>query len=120
MDLNIKGVLKGAAISLLITAILIFVLALLSYFTHIGENTVTICAYASVMVGIFIGSVLVSIGVQAKRLLHVIIMCTIYAVVLSSLSVVLNGSLTFNAHMAAVIGGMFAAALFGAIIGSRS
>lgn len=119
MGINIKGVLKGALISVLITLVQIFILALIAYFTRAGENVITIGAYASIIIGSLAGSVLVALSAPNKRFIHVMLSCAVYTLALVGVSFALNGAVMFNAHMAAVIGGIFAAALLGLILGNR-
>ena len=119
MGINLRSVIKGAVFSLLTTLVLIFILSLLSYFTSISENVITICAYASVIAGILIGSFILSKSVENKKLLNSAVMCAIYCAVLIAASFAFNGGISFNAHTAAIIGGIFASAFLGTLVGSR-
>ena len=119
MGINIKGVIKGALISVLLAFLLIMVLSLVSYFTSAGENVITICAYGSVILGSLAGSAIVAMGAPEKKMIHVLLVCALYTCVLAAVSAVMNGSVSFNAHTAAVIGGIFASAFVGLLIGSR-
>lgn len=119
MGVNIKGVLKGAAISVVITLLLVFILSLVAYFSKVGETVLTIAAYASVIIGSLAGAVLVALSAPEKKFVHVMLACAVYTLVLVGASFALGGGITFNAHMAAVIGGIFAAAFLGLILGNR-
>lgn len=117
MGIHIKGVIKATVFSLLITFAVIFILALLAFFTSISENVLLGCAYGAVGVGVLLGAILVSKAVQQKALIHALLMCIIYAVVLTGISFVLNGMPMFNSRLALIIIGIFATGFLGSIIG---
>ncbi len=117
MGINFKGVLKGTLFSVIITFIIIFILSLLSYFSSIGENIITIGVYASVIIGVLLGSIAVAKGAPQKAFLHVMLLCLIYVLLLIGVSWIINGTIVFNSHFLTVVGGAFAAGFLGLIIG---
>ena len=63
MGINFKGVIKGTIFAILVTFVIILILALLSYFTGIDETIITTGAYASVIIGVILGT----IGYQKRQ-----------------------------------------------------
>ena len=118
MSVNIKAVLRGSAISLALTAAIIFIFALLAYFTQISDGVITIGAYSAVILGVMCGSALIAHGAPEKKMAHVALMCAVFTAVLIALSFILNGRIAFNAHTAGILGGIIAAAFLGAVIGN--
>lgn len=119
MSVNIKAVLKGAGVSLIITILAIFILSVLAYFTDINDTAVTVSAYVAVIIGIMTGSFIMARVAPTKKLLYVILVCAVFTLVLLILSMLLNGRVLLKAHTAGLIGGIFAASLLGAVIGNR-
>lgn len=117
MGINFKGVLKGTLFSVIITFIIIMILALLSYFTKIGETVITAGVYASVIISVLFGSIVTAKVASQKAFLHVMLLCLIYVMILIGVSWLVNGTLVFNSHFFAMIGGTFAAGFLGLIIG---
>lgn len=118
MSVNLKGVIKGTVFSILVTFVIIFILSLLSYFTHISETVITTCVYASVIVGVLMGTIAVSKAASGKVFIHAMIVCVLYLVVLVGISAIINKGISFNLHLLAITGGVFAAGFLGSVIGS--
>lgn len=119
MSVNIKAVLKGSAISLAITIVILFVLSVLAYFTNLSDTIVIVGAYAAIILGVMTGAVLISRGAPEKKLMHVALLCSVFTAVLVAVSFIMNGGITFNGHTAGIVGGIVGAAFLGAIIGNR-
>ncbi|MBQ8300368.1 MAG: TIGR04086 family membrane protein [Clostridia bacterium] len=117
MGINFKGVLKCTLFSVIITFIIILILALLSYFTRVGETVITVGVYASVIIGVLLGSIAVAKAAPQKAFLHVMLLCLIYVLLLIGISWIINGTIVFNSHFLAVVGGAFGAGFLGLIIG---
>lgn len=117
MGISIKSVLKGGLFAVIITFIIIMILALLSYFTQVGENVITVGIYAAVIVGVLLGSVAVSKAAEHNALLHALLVCVLYFLVLVGVSVLANGGFVFNTRFITVAGAVIAAGLLGCIIG---
>ncbi len=118
MSVNLKGVIKGTIFAVLITFVIIFVLALLSYFTHVGETLITTLVYASVVIGVLMGTIAVSKAATGKIFIHAMLVCVLYLLILIGVSAIINKGITFNSHMLAIAGGTFAAGFLGSVIGS--
>lgn len=117
MGVNMKSIIKCALLSLIVTFVFILILACLSYFTDISESVITIGVYAAMALGVILGSVAVSRGAEHKVLIHAIILCVIYAVILVCVSLIINGGIQLNLHTAVVIAGIFMAGLLGCRLG---
>ena len=57
MGINFKGVIKGTIFAILVTFVIILILALLAYFTGIDETIITTGGYASVIIGVILGTI---------------------------------------------------------------
>ncbi|MCH5210942.1 MAG: TIGR04086 family membrane protein [Oscillospiraceae bacterium] len=117
MSINFKSVIKGSVFSVLITMFIILILALLSYFTGISENVVSICVYASVIIGVLMGAIAVSRAVSGKVFIHAMLVCVMYLAVLVGISAIFNKGITVNSHLFAITGGIFASGFLGSVIG---
>lgn len=117
MGIHIKGVIKATLFSLFITFIVIFILALLAFFTSIAENVLVGCAYGAVAAGVLLGSIFVSRAAQQKALIHAMLLSLIYAVVLTGIAIILNGMPMFSSRLMFIIIGIFAAGFVGSVIG---
>ena len=110
MGINFKGVIKGTIFAILVTFVIILILALLSYFTGIDETIITTGAYASVIIGVILGTIAVSKAANSRAF-------ALYLIVLIGISLIVNNGIMFNTHFLAVIGGTFASGILGCIIG---
>ena len=107
MGINFKGVIKGTIFAILVTFVIILILALLSYFTGIDETIITTGVYASVIIGVILGTIAVSKAANSRA----------FVIVLIGISLIVNNGIMFNTHFLAVIGGTFASGILGCIIG---
>lgn len=117
MGIKIISVLKCAGLSALLTVIFVFVISLLSYFTGISETTLTAMVYISVVVSVFIGSLIAAKVTGSKPLLHSLLLTVIYYAVLVAVTVAINGTIVPNSHFATMTAGIFAAGILGAVLG---
>lgn len=117
MGINFKGVIKGTFFALVVTFVIIFILSVLSYFTGIGENVISICVYASVVIGVLLGTIAVSKAASQKAFIHSMLVCILYMLILAGVSFLINKEISLNTHFLAITGGAFAAAFLGLIIG---
>ena len=117
MGINFKGVLKCTLFSVVITFIIILILSLLSYFTRVGETVITVGVYASVIIGVLLGSIAVAKVAPQKAFLHAMFLCLIYVLLLIGISWSINGTIMFNSHFLAITGGVFGSGFLGLIIG---
>ncbi len=117
MNINLRAVLKGAVFAVLITFLIALVLALLSYFTEVGEQIITVGIYASVVIGVLLGTIAVSRAAEHKALLHALLVCVLYFAVIAVLSFTVNGSLNVNNHFMIAAGMALASGFLGCIIG---
>lgn len=117
MGINFKGVIKGTIFAILVTFVIILILALLSYFTGIDETIITTGVYASVIIGVILGTIAVSKVANSRAFVHAMLVCGLYLIVLIGISLIVNNGIMFNTHFLAVIGGIFASGILGCIIG---
>ncbi len=117
MSINIKSILKSSFFSILVTMVIIFILALLSYFTGIGEGVVSALVYAAVAAGALLGTIAVSKAAGSKVFIHSMLVCVIYLAVLVGVSVLINRGVSFNSHFFTMTAGVFCAGFLGCVIG---
>ncbi len=117
MDINFKCVAKCAVFSVIVTFVMIMILSCLSYFTQISENVITTGVYISIVAGVVLGTFAVSKAAAKKALIHAMIVCALFAACIVLISVLLNGSISFNTRFFIVIAGIFASGFLGCIIG---
>ena len=117
MGINFKGMIKGTIFAILVTFVIILILALLSYFTGIDETIITTGVYASVIIGVILGTIAVSKAANSRAFVHAMLVCALYLIVLIGISLIVNNGIMFNTHFLAVIGGTFASGILGCIIG---
>lgn len=117
MGISVKGVIKGTVFAALVTFVIILIMALLSYFTKIGEEIITVGIYASVIAGVLLGSIAVSKAAEHKALLHALLVCVLYFLVLVGVSFLVNHTVVFNTRFMIVAAAVLSAGFLGCIIG---
>lgn len=117
MNINIISVLKCAGVTVFLTALLVFVISLLSYFTGISETTLTITVYVSVVLSVFIGSLIAAKVTGTKVLLHSLLVSVIFYALLAAITFLINGTLVLNPHFFTMTAGIFASGILGAVLG---
>lgn len=117
MNIRFGSIIKGTLFALIATFAIIFILSLISYFASVSETVITTGVYASVIIGVLLGSAAVSKAAVSKKFLHAMLVCAVYLLVFLALSMIVNKEISFNTHLMAVAGGVFAAGLLGSIIG---
>lgn len=80
--LNIKGIVKGVAFSLIITFILILVIAAICYFFTISDKLLSVLVMAAVGISVFVSSLLVAENTKNSGLLHGLLIAAIYMLVI--------------------------------------
>ncbi len=117
MGIRFTGILKCAGVSAFLTALFIFVIALLSCFTGASETTLTIAVYASVIISVFAGAFACVKAAGGKALLHALFLTALYYALLAAATFAINGSLVPNSHFFTMTAGIFAAGILGAVLG---
>lgn len=117
MGIRIVSVLKGTLFAIMVTFLIIFILSLLSYFTDISENILATGVYASVIIGVLLGSSVVSRAAAQKVFFHTLLVCILYLAVLAGISLIVNKEVSLGMHTATIAAGVFGAGFLGCIAG---
>lgn len=110
---NLIKIIKGSIISLVISAILLLIMAIVLTYTNISELIIPTAIIVITAVSILIGSTMSAMHIQKKGIINGAIVGLIYMTILYVLSsVTITG---FSINYKTLI--MFAAAIIGGIIG---
>ena len=117
MGIRIISVLKCTGVSAFLTALFVFIISLLSYCTNMSETTLTIMVYASVVLSVFLGSLICVKSAGGKALLHALLLSIIYYAALVGVTLLINGAIAANSHFFTMTAGIFASGILGAVLG---
>ena len=117
MGIKITSVLKCTGISVFLTVLFVFIISLLSYFTGAAETTLTIMVYVSVVLSVFLGSLICIRNTDGKALFHALILSAAYYALLVAVTLLINGIITPNSHFFTMTAGIFASGILGAVLG---
>lgn len=114
---NISKVLKGSALSILITLILLFVFSALLTYTNIPEDSINIVTIIITAISILVGGYISSRHIKKNGLLNGGLVGFIYILFIYLISSIASGDFSMNVYsvimlIASVVGGML-----GGIIG---
>lgn len=110
---NLIKIIKGSIISLVISAILLLIMAIVLTYTNISELIIPTAIIVITAISILIGSIMSAMHIQKKGIINGAIVGLIYMTILYVLSsVTITG---FSINYKTLI--MFAAAIIGGIIG---
>mgnify|MGYP004478521217 CR=1 FL=1 len=115
--MRIRSVLCGVLIAIVISAALIFITALLSYFTPISEGVSNVMVYIGAALGILLGAISAVRTSESKALFHAMSVSILFLVLLWIISFSVNGGIHFDMHFLAVTLGALLSGFLGAIIG---
>lgn len=114
---NIKKILKGSVISIIVTIIGLIIFASLLSYTSISESTIPTVTIIITAISILIGSSLSMSTIKRNGIINGAIIGLIYIGVIYILSSVIEGTFSLNTYsIVMIIGSIFAGAL-GGIIG---
>ena len=115
--MNLKAVLKGSLLSLIIVIAALFTGALLVYFNVLSETTVSIIVFCAADVGVFIGAYGIARTSEHRLLLNALGIAVVFSLVIFLISLIVNGGFAIHTRTLTLIGGAFAAAFLGALFG---
>lgn len=93
---NLKGVIKGVAISYIFTIVMCLIYAIVLTYTNVQENTIPPVIIVITAISIFIGSTIGNYKIQKNGLLNGALVGLIYIVTIYLISSMLNGYFTLN------------------------
>lgn len=115
--INLSGIFKGCVLSVLVSFIFILGLSVASYFASVSNTVVTAVIFGGVIIGVFLGSFAVGKGAEHKKLIHGLLVGALYVLVLTVLSLILNGGGGFHMRFFSLAAGCL---LAGGVGGLRS
>ena len=115
--MNFKGIFRGSILAVCMSAITLFVCAVLVYFNILSEKTVSIIVFIAAMLGVFIGSLGVSRTSEHRIILNALSVAVTFCLVLLLISTIVNHGIEPHTRTLALGGGIICAAFLGAIFG---
>ena len=114
---NIKRIIKGSVISIVITLIALVIFASLLTYTSISESTIPTVTIIITVISILIGSSLCMSTVKKNGIINGILVGLIYIAFIYILSSIIEGNFALNLKSIIMIIGAIIAGAVGGIIG---
>lgn len=114
---NIKRVIKGSVISIIITVIALIIFASLLTYTNVSESSIPAVTIIITMISILIGSTLCMSNVKRNGIINGMLVGLIYIVFIYMLSSIIEGNFALNLKSIIMIVGSIIAGAVGGIIG---
>ena len=118
--MSFKGIVKGLIVSVLLTAISLFVLSLISYFTNAEQKYLNIAMYFMSAVSVFVGAILCTRVSGEKILLNGLTYSLTFILVLVAVSIFKNGSVATNMRFFSVCAGVILSSFVGVIVTNKN
>lgn len=115
--MNIKKIFIGTFLSLLISLVLIFVLAIVVYFSNITERTVSSVIFAVSVVSVFFGAFILAKNITSRGLLNGLVLAGVYFAVIFLISLLVNGTVTPSVNNFLRLLSILAAGSLGGVLG---
>lgn len=113
--MNVKGILTGILLSFLTAGIFLFISAIFAYYDILSYKTVSIIAFSGAVAGVFIGSILAAKTSESKALLHSMLVCLAFIILVISASAAVNDGFVFHLRLGALLGAALASSFAGAL-----
>lgn len=114
---NIKKIIKGSLISIIVTIVGLLIFASLLSYTSISEGTIPTVTIIITAISILIGSSLSMATIKKNGILNGAIIGLIYIATIYILSSVIEGTFSLNTYSIVIIIGSILAGALGGIIG---
>lgn len=114
---NVKKIIKGSIISLIITLILLVIFASLLSYTSVAESTIPTVTIIITVISILIGSSLSMSTVNKNGIINGSLIGLIYIITIYLSSSIMTGDFSLNTHSVIMIIGSVLAGALGGIIG---
>lgn len=115
--MNIKAVLKGFAVSGVMTFLLLLTVTVLTYFGAMSGNAVTVGVYAAAALSVIAGAITTAKNSGKNVLLNCMVFAVLYIVMLLAVSAFINSGEMLSLHFAVLLAGVLLCAFAGAVIG---
>ena len=114
---NVKIILKGSIISIILTMILLFIFAILLTYTNISENTIPAVIIVITAISLLIGSSIASRKMKKDGLVNGAIIGGIYLLTIYIVSSIIGGNFNMNIKSIIMIGVGTLFGILGGIVG---
>lgn len=114
---NVKTIIKGSIISIILTMISLLIYAMLLTYTNISENTISTVVIVVTAISILIGSSTASKKMKRNGLVNGAIIGGIYLLTIYSISSIISGNFNINIKSIIMIGIGTLFGVIGGIIG---
>lgn len=114
---NIKRILKGSIISMIITIVALLIFACLLTYTSMSEATIPAVIIVTSIISILIGSTICMSNVKKNGIVNGALVGIIYILLIYLLSSIIQGSFAINIYSIIMIIGSSLAGAVGGIIG---
>lgn len=94
--MSTKKILTGAFLSLLISIILVFILAMVVYFSNISDRAVSGIIFAISCLSVFFGGLVLAKNIESRGLLNGVILAGVYFAILLAVSFLVNGTVSIS------------------------
>lgn len=118
--MSVKGIVKGLLVGAVLTLIFLLLLTVVAYFSKIPQEYLNIAMFVLTAVAVVAGAVICS-NISGRKLVQ---NCLIYAIsymlLLTICSLIKNGAIAMNIRFFAILAGVVACSLLGAVIANRN
>ena len=94
--MSIKKIFTGTLLSLLISFILVFILAVVVYFSNVSDRVVTSAIFAVSCLSVFLGALILAKNIESRGLLNGLMLSGVYFAILFVVSLLANGSVALS------------------------
>ena len=115
--LNLKAVFSGSLISLILTVILIFICAIIYYFSNISQNVVNLIIFFIAILSVFWGGFITSKNVSSKGFLYGLMTAVFYFIIIIAAAFIINKNFSLSANILTMLGGGICAGILGGTLG---
>lgn len=119
-SINFKGVLKGIIFSFIITLILVFAIAIISYFTDISDKIISVLLFISSVLSALIGAFFLTRTTAKNGLIHGVLVGMGYFIIILISSIVMNKKININFNLLTMLIADLAGGMLGGILGINS
>lgn len=117
MSLNFKRIFKSTILSVALSVVFVCILTVFVFFMNISDRTVSMLVFALTCLSAFIGAFALGKGISGGGLLHGLLLSVVYVLILSAISLVVTGEISFNTSNLFRIFGIILSGILGGILG---
>ena len=118
--INFRGIFKGIVFSIVLTAILIVIVALISYFSDISDKLISALLFIVSVSSVLVGAIFVTKSTSENGLMHGGIIGIGYFLVILVASIIAKRSFSMNTNLLTMMIANIAGGMLGGILGINS